>query len=231
MGFEIQKPVGRRGKVKKSKAETAKTRQRIVEVASEAIRSRGIEATGVAEIMAAAGLTHGGFYRHFDSKDELVTEAVALSRDDFVAGAAAAADKGAAAMLKHFQTYASPGYRDNLGGGCPLAANGSEIVRADVKTRHAATEGFRAICEKAAPFMQPQGSEDRMDTAISVLTNMIGALTMSRMVDDPKLSEQILQVTRRRIAKTFDAPRLANRESSAKRVSKAEEKRTKSKVQ
>ena len=106
-----------------------------------------------------------------------------------------------------------------------------EIVRADAKTRHIATEGFRAICEKAAPFMQPQGNEDRMDTAISVLTNMIGALTMSRMVDDPKLSEQILQVTRRRIAKTFDVPRSASRESSAKRGSKAEEKRAKSKVQ
>jgi TetR/AcrR family transcriptional repressor of nem operon len=216
--------------VRKSKAETAKTRERIVEVASEAIRNQGIEATGVSEIMAAAGLTHGGFYRHFDSKEELVAEAIALSRDDFVAGAAAAADKGAAAMLKHFQTYASPGYRDDLGGGCPLAANGSEIVRADVKTRHAATEGFRAICEKAAPFMQPQGNEDRMDTAISVLTNMIGALTMSRMVDDPKLSEQILQVTRRRIAKTFEVPRSASRESPAKRGAKAEEQRVKSKV-
>jgi hypothetical protein len=62
---------------------------------------------------------------------------------------------------------ASPGYRDDLGGGSPLAANGSEIVRADARTRHQATEGFRAICEKAAPFMQAQGNEDRMDTAIS----------------------------------------------------------------
>jgi len=213
--------------VRKSKAETAKTRQRIVEVASEAFRNRGIEATGVAEIMAAAGLTHGGFYRHFGSKDELVTEAIALSRNDFVAGTAAAADKGTTALLKHFQSYVSPGYRDDLGGGCPLAANGSEIVRADAATRHKATEGFRAICEKAAPFMQAEGNEDQADTAISVLTNMIGALTMSRMVDDPKLSEQILEVTRRRIARTFDGPPPASGRTSGKRRAKAEQKRPK----
>ena len=60
--------------MKKSKAETAKTRQRIIEVASEAIRTKGIDATGVAEVMAAAGLSHGGFYRHFDSKEDLVTK-------------------------------------------------------------------------------------------------------------------------------------------------------------
>jgi TetR/AcrR family transcriptional repressor of nem operon len=211
--------------MRKSKAETAKTRQRIVEVASESIRNRGIEATGVAEIMAAAGLTHGGFYRHFGSKEELVKEAIALSRKDFVAGTLAAADAGADAMLKHFQEYATPGYRDDLGGGCPLAANGSEIVRADAETRHLATEGFRLNCEKAAPFMRSQDDESQMETAISVVTNMIGALTMSRMVDDPKLSEKILEVTRRRIAKTFDVPSSKPREQVAKRAVKSQQRR------
>src|ERR1700733_2802725 len=114
--------------MKKSKAETAKTRQRIVEVASEVIRNQGIDATGVAEIMAAAGLTHGGFYRHFGSKEELVTEALAMSRKDFIAGTLIAAEQGAEAILKHFQEYVTPDHRDDVGSGCPLAANGSEIV-------------------------------------------------------------------------------------------------------
>ena len=213
--------------MRKSKAETAKTRQRIVEVASEAIRSRGIEATGVAEIMAAAGLTHGGFYRHFSSKEELVREAIALCRKDFVAGTLAAADEGAEAMLEHFQEYATPAHRDDLGSGCPLAANGSEIVRADVQTRHLATEGFRLIYEKAAPFMRSQDGESQMETAISVMTNMIGALTMSRLVDDPKLSEKILEVTRRRIAKTFDVPASKPRGQVAKRAVKPQQRRVK----
>ena len=157
--------------MRKSKAETAKTRERIVAVASESIRTQGIEATGVAEIMAAAGLTHGGFYRHFSSKEELVREAIALCRKDFVAGTLAAADEGAGAMLEHFQEYATPAHRDDLGSGCPLAANGSEIVRADVQTRHLATEGFRLIYEKAAPFMRPQDDESQIETAISVMTS------------------------------------------------------------
>lgn len=215
--------------MRKSKAETAKTRQRIVAVASESIRNRGIEATGVAEIMAAAGLTHGGFYRHFGSKEELVREAIALSRKDFVAGTLAAADKGADAMLKHLQEYATPGYRDDLGGGCPLAANGSEIVRADAETRHLATEGFRVNCEKAAPFMRSEDDESQLETAISVMTNMIGALTMSRMVDDPKLSEKILEVTRRRIAKAIDVSSAKPREQVAKRAVKPQQRRVGSK--
>jgi TetR/AcrR family transcriptional repressor of nem operon len=200
--------------MKKSKAETAKTRQRIVEVASEVIRNKGIDATGVAEIMAAAGLTHGGFYRHFDSKEELVTEAIASSRKDFVAGTVDAASLGAEAVLKQFQEYATSGHRDDMGGGCPLAANGSEIVRADAATRHLATEGFRLIFEKAAPFMRSADDESQTETAISVLTNMIGALTMSRMVDDPALSEKILEVTRRRIANTIDLTASKPREES-----------------
>jgi TetR/AcrR family transcriptional regulator, transcriptional repressor for nem operon len=190
--------------MKKSKAETAKTRRRIVEVASEVIRNRGIDATGVAEIMSAAGLTHGGFYRHFGSKEELVTEALAMSRKDYVAGTLEAANQGADAILKHFQEYATPGHRDDIGSGCPLAANGSEIVRADAKTRHNATESFRLIFEKAAPFMRSKDGEGQTEMAISLLTNMIGALTISRMVDDPVLSDKILEVTRRRIANAID---------------------------
>ena len=210
--------------MRKSKAETAKTRQRIIEVASESIRKQGIEATGVAEIMAAAGLTHGGFYRHFDSKEELVREAIALTRKDFVAGTVAAAEEGADAMLKHFQEYATPAHRDDLGSGCPLAANGSEIVRTDAQTRHLATEGFRQIYEKAAPFMRSQDDESQMEAAISVMTNMIGALTMSRLVDDPKLSEKILEVTRRRIARTFDAPASKPRDRVVKQAVKPQQK-------
>jgi TetR/AcrR family transcriptional repressor of nem operon len=217
--------------MRKSKAETAKTRERIVAVASESIRTQGIEATGVAEIMAAAGLTHGGFYRHFSSKEELVREAIALCRKDFVAGTLAAADEGAGAMLEHFQEYATPAHRDDLGSGCPLAANGSEIVRADVQTRHLATEGFRLIYEKAAPFMRPQDDESQIETAISVMTNMIGALTMSRLVDDPKLSEKILEVTRRRIAKTFDVPASKPRDRVVKQAVKPQQKRVGSKRQ
>lgn len=217
--------------MRKSKAETAKTRQRIVEVASEAIRSRGIEATGVAEIMAAAGLTHGGFYRHFGSKEELVTEAIALSRNDYFAGTLRAAEQGPEALLKHFQEYVAPVHRDDLGSGCPLAANGSELVRSDATTRHNATEAFRVWFGKAAPYMRSQGDASKTEMAISVVTNMIGALTMSRIVDDPALSDQILEATRKRIANAFDLPASKRPADSATRTLKPKNKRAKSKLQ
>jgi TetR/AcrR family transcriptional regulator, transcriptional repressor for nem operon len=215
--------------MRKSKAETAKTRQRIVEVASEAIRRKGIEATGVAEIMAAAGLSHGGFYRHFDSKEELVTEAIALSRKDYFAATLTAAEQGPEALMKHFQEYVTSDHRDDMGSGCPLAANGSELVRVDATTRHNATEALRIWFEKTAPYMRSQDAKGKTEMAISVVTSMIGALTMSRMVDDPVFSTQILEATRRRIANAFDLS--SSRGQDAPRALKPQKKRTRSKVQ
>jgi TetR/AcrR family transcriptional repressor of nem operon len=190
--------------MKKSKAETAETRKRIVEVAAKAFRKQGIEATGVAQIMASAGLSHGGFYRHFASKDQLVTEALSATEKNLLRDSAAAAEKGSDAMLRVFHEYMTSNYRDNVEDGCPLAAMGSELVRANDDTRHAATNSFRKITATVAPFMHTLDGEDRDDMAISLLTNMIGALTVARMVDDPVLSDKILAVTQRRIGRSID---------------------------
>ena len=190
--------------MRKSKAETAETRKRIVETAAKAFRKQGIAATGVAEIMASAGLTHGGFYRHFDSKDQLVTEALSATEKNLVRDSLAAAEQGPRAMLDVFQDYVTQAYRDNVEDGCPLAAMGSELVRADDATRHAATTSFRKIIETAAPFMRTPDDPQGTDTALSLLTNMVGALTIARMVDDPALSNRILETTRRRIGESID---------------------------
>ena len=190
--------------MKKSKAETAETRRRIVDIAARAFRTQGIEATGVAEVMAAAGLTHGGFYRHFGSKEELVAEAVAASLEQLILESERWTELGAEGALQHALDYLSPESRDDVAQTCTFAAAGSELVRADEKTRHVASEAFRRNLELLAPYMStPQGG-DRTAAAISVLTNMIGALTMARMVNDPALSERILEVTRKRIAETIE---------------------------
>lgn len=193
--------------MRKSKAETAQTRKRIVEAASKAFRRQGIDATGVAEIMAAAGLTHGGFYRHFASKDELVREAMLASRKNLLLDSTAAAEAGGQAMLAVLLDYVTQAYRDNLDDGCPLAANGSELVRADEATRHQATASFGKIVANLAPFLHTQEGLDQSDVALSLMTNMVGALTIARMVDDPVLSDRILEITRRRIASLIDVTR------------------------
>jgi TetR/AcrR family transcriptional repressor of nem operon len=198
---------GRSNDLKRSRADTALTRRRIIEIASKAFRRQGIEATGVAEIMEAAGLTHGAFYRHFSSKEELVVEAVAMSLEELVHDCERAADQGAEATLHHALHYLSAANRDDVERGCTFAAAASELARAGKKARHVASEAFKRTLEGLAPFMSTPESDDRISAAISVLTNMIGALTMSRMVDDPVLSDRILAVTRERLTQSIDVAR------------------------
>jgi TetR/AcrR family transcriptional repressor of nem operon len=208
--------------VRKSKAETAETRRRILEVASRVFRHQGIEGTGVAEIMAAAGLTHGGFYRHFNSKEELVAEAIAMGLEQLVLESERAARQGTEAALKHALEYLSPANRDDIGHSCTFASTGSELVRADEKTRHIASEAFKRTLQGLAPFISPATctaeDADQTSVAIGVMTNMIGALTMARLVDDPVLSERILDVTRQRLILSMKGAAQTENESVEERA-------------
>jgi TetR/AcrR family transcriptional repressor of nem operon len=186
--------------MKKSRAETAQTRQRILEVAVQAFKSKGITATGVAEIMAGAGLSHGGFYRHFETKEQLVAKACAASMATFVQSFEAAAAGGHESFLKHLQDFLSTAHRDEMLGGCALVAIGSELVRADAETRRAATQGFEDLVDVIAKWMPQKDSSSAKDEALFTLSAMIGAVTMARMIDDPALSARTLDVARERLA-------------------------------
>jgi TetR/AcrR family transcriptional repressor of nem operon len=186
--------------MKKSKAETAETRKRILEVAARAFKSNGIHATGVAEIMTAAGLTHGGFYRHFSSKEQMIAEACTASMGTLVDSAAAAAEGGPESFLKHIEDFLSAGYRDDTLGGCPLVAMGSELVRADARTRRAASQGFEELIDIVAKWMPDDDARAARASAMFTLSSMIGAVTMSRIVDNRELSDQILDVAKKRLA-------------------------------
>ena len=133
--------------MKKSKLETAETRRRIVRAAAAEFRRNGIHATGLCELMAAAGLTHGGFYRHFDSKDQLVAEACAAGMEAEVGGAAACPDFGKGGLKEMAASYLSTVHRDNPGEGCLLAGLGSELARSGDKTRAAASAGVLKLAE------------------------------------------------------------------------------------
>ena len=123
--------------MRKSREEAAETRKRIVTAASEEFRKKGIVATGLNDLMRAAGLTHGGFYKHFASKDQLVAEACAEAVETAICERlATASSEGPGAALP---AYLSTGHRDNPAPGCPLSAIGSELARSDEKTRAAVT--------------------------------------------------------------------------------------------
>jgi len=193
--------------MKKSRVETAETRRRIVEVATRAFRTNGIHATGVAEIMLAAGMTHGGFYRHFASKDQLVAEACAAGMEAIVDSVGTAAEGGEEAFLKHIQTFLSDETRDDCLAGCPLVAMGSELARADMETRRAASQGFRELIDIIASRGRSSDTPSATGDAIFMLSTIIGAVTMSRIVDDPELSDLILDETRKRLTTLCVKPR------------------------
>ena len=186
--------------MKKSKVEAAETRKRIVEVAAQAFKSNGIRATGVAEIMAAAGLTHGAFYRHFESKEQLVAEACAVSMSTLVESTGAAAQEGDESFLAHLENFLSTDCHDDGLAGCPFVAMGSELARADLDARRAASAGFRGLIDIIAGRDQARDAASARADAIFTVSSMIGAVTMARIVDDPALSTQILDLARERLA-------------------------------
>jgi TetR/AcrR family transcriptional repressor of nem operon len=176
--------------VRKSREDAARTRKRIVSAAAAEFREHGVVATGLADLMNAAGLTHGGFYKHFGSKDQLVAEAFAEALDALIRRLT---DAGPGATA----TYLSDWHRDNPGEGCPLSAIGSELARCDDNTRAVATAGFRKLVDLIAGRSdKPAPAAARARTLVAVST-MIGALTMARVVDDPKLSAEILKEARK----------------------------------
>jgi TetR/AcrR family transcriptional regulator, transcriptional repressor for nem operon len=181
--------------MRKSKQEAAATRQRIIKAAAAAFRKNGIAGTGLSDLMAAAGLTHGGFYRHFDSKDQIVAQACTAAVDSLVEQLAAATfGKSPQRGLKTIvENYLSAAHRDEPADGCPLAALGSELARADEKTRTAATEAFLKLVGVIASQFDKTRPDVARRRALAAAATMIGALTMSRVVTDSELSTGILQ--------------------------------------
>src|SRR6202000_896272 len=115
--------------VRKSRQEAAQTRQRIVESASVEFRRRGIAGTGLANLMAAAGLTHGGFYKHFDSKEQVVEESLAFALESMLEAwmRTLSAAPGRHGLNPAIADYLSPQHRDDCAGGCPFAALAGEV--------------------------------------------------------------------------------------------------------
>jgi TetR/AcrR family transcriptional repressor of nem operon len=180
--------------MRRSKQDAAETRRRIIIAAAAEFRRNGITDTSNSDLMAAAGLTHGGFYRHFESKDQLVAEACdAAVRSMVDKFAAAAVGKSARRRLGAATArYLSADHRDDPAHGCPLAALGSEIARCDEGVRSAATDGFRRLVAIIAAQYEGTRPDLAKQRALAAASMMIGALTMSRIVTDPELSSEIL---------------------------------------
>jgi TetR/AcrR family transcriptional repressor of nem operon len=180
------------------KGHKEQTRKRVLDVASARLRAQGIEATGVAGLMADAGLTHGGFYAHFKSKDDLVraaiTEAHARSRETWMKEAKAARVRGEDGLEAIVRRYLRAVHRDRPEAGCSVAALAQEVARNDPETRdvmaHAADE-MAAIIASELPSSIPE--EKARETAYAIFALLIGTLQLARVTTDKTLSASILQ--------------------------------------
>src|SRR5438876_4011445 len=135
--------------MRKSREEAAETRRRIVKTAAAEFRRNGIKGTGLAELMSTAGLTHGGFYRHFESKDHLVANA-STEAVESILGEVESWSHGNGGLDTILAKYLSREHRDHPANGCPFASIGSELARGDEQARRIATEGFLKFVDLVA---------------------------------------------------------------------------------
>jgi len=180
-----------------SREQAAQTRERIVETAARLYRERGINGIGVADLMNEAGLTHGGFYKHFESKEALIAEACAtaleVTREELQRKIAAAPDDEALSTLVH--SYLSKAHSDNPGLGCTIATLGPEAIRHEGIGKEAMQEGVNSLLALISIQLQREGMNDVEAKAHAVLASLIGGLLLSRMMDSPAKTRAVLRDT------------------------------------
>jgi TetR/AcrR family transcriptional repressor of nem operon len=146
--------------------------------------------------MKAAGLTHGGFYGNFESKDDLILQACSRALEESLTVLRGAVDAGGKDVLGNIASvYLSPTHRDHPGSGCALAALGAEVARNSAPVRSVFTQTIRAAAELLARIVSTKSKRLKRERALAINSSLVGALILSRAVDDPELSTEILQAT------------------------------------
>jgi len=176
-----------------SRDDKARSHERIVEIAAARLRESGTAGPGVAELMKAAGLTHGGFYKHFDSRDDLVAEAVDRAlrdNDGFMTTLRAGAADAHAALGLFVDWYTSAEHRDTPGAGCAVVSFGADAPRADQRVRMA----YIGQVQRYLVYLEALlGDRKRAAAALSAL---VGAVLVARAVGPGELSDEILAAAR-----------------------------------
>ena len=176
-----------------SRIQAAENRERILDVATRLFRERGIDGIGVDDLMKTAGLTHGGFYGHFKSKEDLVAQACARAVSRMRQNWINVVNESSGVPLEALAaTYLTSKHRDAAGRGCPMAALGSEISRQGPTVRRAFTDELRPFFDYLSTIVQGPTNSRRRQKALASYASLVGALIVSRAVDDPALSDEIL---------------------------------------
>ena len=176
-----------------SKAEKTETHKRIVKIASKRFREDGLAGVGISELMKEAGLTVGGFYKHFDSRDDLVAEAISSAFGGWKRRVDAAASGGpAVSYAKLIDEYLNEAHRDNPGTGCAFSALAGEIAHSDKRTRALASEQLENDLQLIAGLLPGEDKPTARSKAILTMSSLVGAMSLARAVSDRELSREIL---------------------------------------
>ncbi len=185
-----------------------RTRQRVLSEAAAAIRAVGPDGIGVAGLMAKAGLTHGAFYAHFQSKDDLVAQAIAQMFDESYQRFLARTEHPdpAVALERFIDNYLSARHRDHPQHGCPMPSLTGELARLPGPARENFTAGLHRLTSSIAKRIRELGRPDADRLASSVVAEMVGALSLARAVAEPSASDVLLETSRRSIKARIGLP-------------------------
>ncbi|MEH2495687.1 TetR/AcrR family transcriptional repressor of nem operon [Bradyrhizobium sp. AZCC 1678] len=176
-----------------SRIQAAENRQTVINVASRLFRERGFDGIGLKDLMKAAGLTQGAFYKQFASKEDLAVEASKRALESASGRWSDAAEKNPDDPLGAvIAFYLSGDHREEKMDGCPIVALGSDAARQGSDVKAAFEAGIKAHLEVLGQFIAETGGEESSGKAMAILTTMVGAVTLSRVVNDPDLARAIL---------------------------------------
>jgi TetR/AcrR family transcriptional repressor of nem operon len=205
-----------------AKDHKAETHERIVKNASERLREGGAASIGVAELMKEAGLTHGGFYAHFASREALIDEAFIHAMEQTAKRwrkRAELAPEGKE-LASIVNGYLTAQHRDDVGNGCALPSLGAEVLRANLKTRKAVAAKLEEMIDTISEQMPAQTTKAARREAVAALATMMGTLLLARMAGAGEFSEEILAAGRYGILQgaTSDKPRIKKAKPVANRT-------------
>jgi TetR/AcrR family transcriptional repressor of nem operon len=174
------------------------TRERVLRIAARDLRQNGPDKVVIADVMEAAGLTHGGFYAHFKSKDVFLAETL---DGIFIRARAKTREMVAGlpprhALATYIDNYVSVAHRDHPESGCPIVALNSDLPRQSQKFRDAFDRGVRSLVAALAGWLADAGEKQADTLAPSILSAMVGAVALSRAVSDRELSDELLKAAR-----------------------------------
>ena len=180
--------------MKVSRAEAAQNRERIIDTAAKLFRERGFDGIGVADLMKSAGMTHGGFYGHFASKEDLMAQASQRALEASLIALRQVVEhdrENALAIIA--STYLSTAHRDQPGAGCALAALGADAARQGSPLRATFTQAVLGAVELLTDLVAGRARRAKRQRALTIYASMVGALVLARAVDDEALSGEILE--------------------------------------